>query len=50
MIRDRKYPMHWLTMASMAGMIAACSNNPRTTQRLTCKPMSQKSKASKNLP
>ena len=28
MIRDRKHLMHWLAMASMAGMIAACSNNP----------------------
>jgi type IV pilus assembly protein PilP len=28
MIRDRKYLMHWLAMASMAGMIVACTNNP----------------------
>jgi type IV pilus assembly protein PilP len=28
MIRDCKHLMHWLAMASMAGMIAACSNHP----------------------
>ena len=28
MIRNRMCLMHWLAMASMAGVIAACSNNP----------------------
>ena len=28
MIGNRKHLLHWLSMASLAGMIAACSSNP----------------------
>jgi type IV pilus assembly protein PilP len=46
MIKDRKHLMHWLTMASVAGMIAACSNNPTSDLKTYVEQVKNQQKAS----